>query len=443
MGMNPIPIKDLAEIFGGSVVGEIGRPASHLVSGFATDSREVKPGVCFIAIRGERVDGHDFAQDVVARGASVVLAERPVDAPHILVDNVVGALARLGAHYRAQYRGPVIGITGSAGKTTTKEFLAAALSPIGKVVKTEGNRNTEYTAPLLWPEVTPDTKAVVVEMAMRGFGQIAHLASFSAPTVGLVTNIGWSHASEVGSREGIAQAKGELLGVLPQDGIAILPVDDEFYSVLAGKAVGRQIYTFGFSEAADCRVIGIRSEGWEGSVIDGFFADIPWQAHIPYLGKHLGQNVAAAVCTASALGLAPQEAADAVFDAELPPMRMQVIERNGVMVLLDAYNASPSSMRGAIETFMDLPVEGHRVLILGQMNELGEESDRAHQELGGYVRSLELDQVATFGPIALGYGLGEPAGTIVELRALFSGLKAGDAALIKGSRSLELERVLG
>ena len=441
--MNPIPIKDFAEIFGGSVVVETGRPASHLVSGFATDSREVKPGDCFIAIMGERVDGHDFAQEVIAKGASVVLAERPVDAPHILVDNVVGALARLGAHYRALYSGPVIGITGSAGKTTTKEFLAAALAPLGKIVKTEGNRNTEYTAPLLWPEVTPDTKAVVVEMAMRGLGQIAHLASFSMPTAAIVTNIGWSHASEVGSREGIAQAKGELLEALPHNGIAVLPADDEFYPALAKFAEGRQIYTFGGSERADCRVIGIRSEGWEGSVVDGFFADIPWQAHIPYLGKHLAQNVAAAVCMAAAMGLAPQEAAESVFDAELPPMRMQVLERNGVMVLLDAYNASPSSMRGAIETFMDLPVVGKRVLILGQMNELGEESARAHQEIGGYVRGQKVDRVATFGPIAASYGMGQPAGSIEELRELFSGLKSGDAVLIKGSRSLELERVIG
>ena len=435
--MNPISLRDLAGIVG----GELHDDSPALVSGFATDSREAGPGVFFLAIKGAKVDGHDFDEQVLAKGATGILAERPVMGPHILVPNLVESLARLGLYYRDSFSGSVIGITGSAGKTTTKEFLAAALSPLGKIVKTEGNRNTEYTAPLLWPEVTPDTQAVVVEMAMRGLGQIAHLASFSKPTVGVVTNIGWSHASEVGSREGIAEAKSELLLALPKDGIAILPRDDEFYGTLEKAAGNRQIYTFGSTESADCRVIGIQSQGWEGSVINGFFADIPWQAKIPYLGKHLAQNVAAAVCTAAALGLAPQEAAEALGDAEIPPMRMQVLERDGVKVLLDAYNASPASMRGAIETFMSLPVSGKRVAILGQMNELGDESDRAHRELGEFVKSLDLEALA-FGPLAAGYGLGEPAESISDLKSQISELMAGDAILIKGSRSLELEKVL-
>lgn len=435
--MNPISLRELAQIVGGELIDD--SPA--LVSGFATDSREAGPGVLFLAIKGAKVDGHDFDEQVLAKGATGILAERPVMGPHILVPNLVEALARLGLYYRDSFNGSVVGITGSAGKTTTKEFLAAALRPLGKIVKTEGNRNTEYTAPLLWPEVTPDTQAVVVEMAMRGMGQIAHLASFSKPTVGVVTNIGWSHASEVGSREGIAEAKSELLLALPQDGIAILPRDDEFYGTLEKAAGNRQIYTFGSTEAADCRVIGIQSQGWEGSVINGFFADIPWQAKIPYLGKHLAQNVATAVCTAAALGLAPQEAAEALGDAEIPPMRMQVLEKDGVKVLLDAYNASPASMRGAIETFMSLPVSGKRVAILGQMNELGDESDRAHRELGEYVKTLGLTPLP-FGPLAVGYGLGEPVETISDLKSQISDLKAGDAILIKGSRSLELETVL-
>ena len=435
--MNPISLQKLAQIAGGEL--HVDTPA--LVSGFATDSREAGPGVLFLAIKGAKVDGHDFDEQVLAKGATGILAERPVMGPHILVPNLVDALARLGTYYRDSFSGSVIGITGSAGKTTTKEFVAAALSPLGEILKTEGNRNTEYTAPLLWPEVTPETHAVVVEMAMRGKGQIAHLASFSKPTVGVVTNIGWSHASEVGSREGIAEAKSELLLALPQDGIAILPRDDEFYGTLEKAAGNRQIYTFGSTESADCRVIGLQSQGWEGSVINGFFADIPWQAKIPYLGKHLAQNVAAAVCTAAALGLAPQEAADALGDAEIPPMRMQVLEKDGVKILLDAYNASPASMKGAIETFMELPVEGKRVAILGQMNELGDESDRAHRELGEFVKSLNL-AVLTFGPLAVGYELGEPVESISDLKSQISDLKAGDAILIKGSRSLELEKVL-
>jgi UDP-N-acetylmuramoyl-tripeptide--D-alanyl-D-alanine ligase len=435
--MTPISLTELAQIVGGIPVAETGAP----ITGFATDSREVVPGDLFLAIKGAKVDGHDFDEQVLAKGAAAILAERPVMGAHILVDNLVEALAKLGGYYRGSFRGPVVGITGSAGKTTTKEFLAAALSPLGMILKTEGNRNTEYTAPLLWPEVTPATKAVVVEMAMRGAGQIAHLASFSKPTVAVITNIGWSHVSEVGSREGIAQAKGELLTALPTDGVAILPRDDEFYETLAQMANGRQIYTFGTSPHADCRVIGTQTEGWDGSTINGFFADIPWQAHIPYLGAHLAQNVSAAVCAAASLGLAPQEAAESLEDAELPPMRMQVLERNGVKILLDAYNASPASMKGAIDTFMSLPVSGRRMAILGQMNELGEQSDQAHRDLGEYLETLGLETV-TYGPIAGGYGLGEPAESISNLKSQISELREGDALLIKGSRSLELEKVL-
>lgn len=438
--MTPISLTDLAAIVQGTPNAQNQTPDAR-ITGFATDSRSVKPGDLFLAIKGAKVDGHDFAEEVMAKGAVAILAERPVNAPHILVANLVDALAKLGAHYRDTFKGPVVGITGSAGKTTTKEFLAAALSPLGYTLKTEGNRNTEYTAPILWTELTSDTKAVVVEMAMRGLGQVAHLASFSKPTVGVITNVGWSHLSVVGSREKIAQAKGELLQALPEDGIAVLPLDDEFYPMLEGIANGRQIYTFGRSDGSDCRVIGIRSEGWDGSTIDGFFADIPWQARIPYLGNHLAPNVAAAVCTAAALGLAPQEAADAIGDAEIPPMRMQVLERNGVKILLDAYNASPASMMGALQTFMELPVEGRRCLFLGQMNELGEESERAHRELGAYVRTLGLDHVATYGPLAAEYG-SDPAPSIESLKQFLGNLESGDAILIKGSRSLELEKVL-
>ncbi len=439
--MTPISLQDLAQIVGGTLSAESPMP-NALITGFATDSREVGPGDLFLAIKGSKVDGHDFDEQVLARGATGILAERPVMGPHILVPNLVDALAKLGAHYRDRFHGPVIGITGSAGKTTTKEFLGAALHPLGKVLKTEGNRNTEYTAPLLWPEVDSETQAVVVEMAMRGAGQIGHLASFSKPTVGVVTNIGWSHASEVGSREGIAAAKSELLQALPADGVAVLPSDDEFFGTLAKAGGDRQIYTFGASESADCRVIGIYSEGWEGSTVNGFFADIPWQAHIPYLGKHLAANVAAAICTAASLGLAPQEAADALGDAEVPPMRMQVLERDGVKILLDAYNASPSSMMGAIQTFMELPVTGKRCAFLGQMNELGDQSMRAHSDLTEYVQSLGFDYVATYGPLWSEFALQDPAESIDELKELLSDLQPGDAILIKGSRSLELERVL-
>ena len=435
--MKPLSLAEFAEIVGGSVMGE---PA-QAITGFATDSRDVEPGDLFLAIRGANVDGHDFDQQVLSRGAAGMLVEREVMGPHVRVSNLVEALAKFALHFRNQYLGPVVGITGSAGKTTTKEFIASALSPLGFIVKTEGNRNTEYTAPLLWPDVSPQSKAVVIEMAMRGTGQIAHLASFSKPTHAVVTNIGWSHASEVGSRDGIAHAKAELLEALPPDGIAILPADDDYVGLLSEKAQERQIYTFGWSEPADCRIVGVDSLGWEGCTVNGFFADIPWQAFIPYVGKHLATNVAAAICTAATLGLAPQEAAEVVGDALLPPMRMEVIVRDGIHILLDAYNASPASMTGAIETFAGLPVDGRRYAILGQMNELGATSADEHRKVGEFIKGATIHKVVGYGPLAADYGL-SVATSIDDLKAFYADLKPGDAILIKGSRSLELERVL-
>ncbi len=182
-----------------------------------------------------------------------MLAERLVYAPHILVPNTVQALADYAAVVRDSFHGPVVGITGSAGKTTTKEFVAAALSPLGEVLKTEGNRNSEFSSPLLWAELTADHKAVVVEMGMRGFGQVQHLASFTKPTLGVVTNIGHSHIELVGNQEGVARAKAELLEALPADGHAVLWAEDPFLALLSETSAA-PFSTFGFSEGAACRI---------------------------------------------------------------------------------------------------------------------------------------------------------------------------------------------
>jgi len=445
--LTPIPLAELASIVGGELHGD------GLITGFATDNREVKPGYLFLAIKGAKVDGHDFAGAAMANGAVGALVERPIEGPYVLVPNLVEALARFGRHFRDRFDGPVVGITGSAGKTTTKEFLASALSALGPVLKTVGNRNTEYTAPLLWAELAGETQAVVVEMAMRGFGQIAHLASFSRPTVGVITNIGYSHMEMVESREGIARAKAELIDALPSDGTVVLPQDDDFFGALREAAGERPVVTFGFAPASVCRVIDAVPEATGRSIVKGFFDNIPWQAEIPVLGRHLAANAAAAVATAVSLGLSPQEAADGLATAELPPLRMQLIDRDGVKVLLDAYNAAPPSMMAALETLAKLPSNGQRLAILGQMNELGDATAEAHRQVGRLVARMGLARVALVGPLAVHYregalAAGMDSGRISmtddpdQLKEFLAGSKPGDVVLIKGSRSLALEKVL-
>jgi len=376
--MQPISPEVFADLCGGTYHG----PSGLLIKGFATDSRQVAAGDLFIAIGGENVDGHEFAEASVSSGAVAVLSERTLLVPHILVGTIVDGLATYGKNLRSTFTGPVIGITGSAGKTTTKEFVAAALGSKGKVLKSEGNRNTEYTSPLIWSELESDTEFAVVEMAMRGFGQIAHLAQIASPTMGIVTNIGHAHLKQLGSRDGIAKAKGELLENLPEDGVAILWEDDDYLNHLLQSNGDRPYLTFGVSSLSDCVITGYQVESWTSAVIQGVSMGVDWQVRLPAVGRHMALDAAAAILTAHQLGIDPQEAASQIENVKLPPMRMEVKDVQGAVVLLDTYNASPASMIAAMDTLSEMPVEGRRIAILGQMLELGDVSVASHRQIG-------------------------------------------------------------
>ncbi|HWD38671.1 MAG TPA: UDP-N-acetylmuramoyl-tripeptide--D-alanyl-D-alanine ligase [Fimbriimonas sp.] len=440
--MKPVSAGELAHIFNGALHGE---PES-LVSGFATDSNSVRPGDLFIAIKGERVDGHTFAADALAKGATTVLAERPIEGSYILVSNVVHALGDYGRHYRNSFHGPVVGITGSAGKTTTKEFVASALGPLGPVLKSTGNRNTEYTSPLVWSDLEPGTKAAVVEMAMRGFGQIAHLAAIAKPTIGLITNIGYSHLLQVGDRHGIARAKGELLQGLSHDGTAVLWRECEFFEQLRQIAGDRQILTFGTSADANCRVTGYEPIDWSMCRVEGTCEGKHWHATLPAVGRHIALDAAAAILVASAQAIEPQAAANALQGTELPPMRMEIRKRAGAVVLLDTYNAAPPSVLSALETLAEIPAAGRKLAVLGEMRELGDYAEGAHRMVGRAVKKHGLDGVVFIGDsmrFASQEALGvDSVSSKEDARQLVEELRDGDVLLVKGSRALELERVL-
>jgi UDP-N-acetylmuramoyl-tripeptide--D-alanyl-D-alanine ligase len=418
------------------------------ISGFATDSREVKPGDLFIAISGERVDGHEFVSQAFESGAVACLVEREVAGPHILVSKIEDGLAKFGQNIRRGFDGPVIGVTGSAGKTTTKEFVAAALGTLGPVVKSPGNKNTEYTSPLVWADLRSDTKCVVVEMAMRGFGQIANLAAVSSPTIGVVTNIGYSHLLQVGNRRGIAKAKGELIEALPDDGAAIAWREDDFYSELVEMAGSRQVHSFGFSDEADCRITGYMTTSLSSSEVEGICLGEHWRSSLPALGKHIALDAACAILTAKICGADLAVASAALEKVVLPPMRMETRELNGATVLLDTYNASPPSMLSAIESVCEVPASGRKFAILGEMRELGDATEEAHALVGRAVNSSCFDEVVFVGDsmaIALEQVSGSlPArlvGDVAMVKAFVSELRPGDVLLVKGSRALALEKI--
>lgn len=444
-----LTLSELARRCGGELHAD-----NQLVTSFATDSREACPGSVFLAIKGANVDGHDFASQVWKAGAAAILAERPLDGPHILVANLVEALAKFGGSLRDEFAGPVIGVTGSAGKTTTKEFVSAALSPCGTVLKNRGNRNTEYTSPLLWTERRESDWAAVVEMGMRGFGQIRHLAEISRPTMALVTMVGTAHIEMVGSRDGIARAKGEILEGLPPDGHAVFLAEDDFLPALKSLC-SVPSSTFGFSPEADCRITGYRAVSWKSSVIEGTLDGARWQAELGILGRHHARNAAAGLLAGVRAGTPLEKAAEALSRAELPPMRMEAVERSGVTFLIDAYNASPDSTCAALQALAEVPASGRRCAVLGEMRELGDYTERGHRLVGQALASSMPDScLLTGGPTkwiaeeALKGGY--PASRLIQLDSLDLGevrrfleaLKEGDVSLIKGSRALGLETAI-
>lgn len=446
--MNPLPLTDFARIVGGQAV----RCEGLQLSGFAWDSRLVRPGDLFMAIRGENVDGHDFVPAALKAGAVASLVEREVEGPHVRVPNLVEALAAFGRHYRDQFNGPVVGITGSVGKTLTKEFAAAALQSLGPVLKNPGNRNTEYTAPLMWADLTPEHKSVVTEMAMRGFGQIAHLASIAKPTIGVITNIGYAHIELVGSREGIARAKSELLEALPEGGTAILWQGDLFLEVLKRRCRG-PVRTFGFSEDADCRIVTLEASDWHKCVIAGTLDGEPFEARLPAVGQHLALDAAAALLAAVTAGAPLGPAAEGLSKAELPSMRMQIIEFQGGTIVMDAYNSSPPSFLSALETLVAMPCQGRKLAVAGEMKELGAYTEEAHRNIGWALANAKLDKVLFYGTPTL-FSMeeflkagGSPkdmamAETLQDVAEFLRQIGPGDIALVKGSRGLELEKAL-
>jgi UDP-N-acetylmuramoyl-tripeptide--D-alanyl-D-alanine ligase len=447
--LKPMTPQEAAERFGAENLG-----VSQPITGFATDSRSVGPGDLFLAIRGHNVDGHEFAPSAYKAGAAAVLCERPVGGPAFVVPNLVEALAKFGLSLRKDFAGPVVGITGSAGKTTTKELTGAALAALGPVLKTKGNQNTEYTSPLAWAELTPTTASAVIEMGMRGFGQIRHLAGVSRPTIGIITFIGTAHLEMVGSREGIARAKGELLEALPSNGTALLWDEDDFLLDLKLMSPA-PVLTFGFTPDSDSRIIGCRTLDWGKTLIRGRTLGEDWEAELPLMGRHQAQNAAAAILAARLAGASVEGSAQCLAQVELPPMRLELARYGGAILILDFYNASPDSTVAALRTLSEAPARGKRYAVLGEMKELGDYTEGGHRLVGQALASSSVDFALLAGEPARfiaeeALGRGFPPEKIVyqpkvnhdEIRGFLESMGEGDVALIKGSRALGLEKAI-
>lgn len=440
--------EDIMRDAGGEILAGNGKVAFEHAS---VDSRTCRPGDLFFALKGQRVDGHQFVQDAFARGAlGVVVREgfAPVPAGRVVVrvEDPAIALRRVAAARRQRSHVQVVGVTGSVGKSTTKELTAAVLGTEGDTLRSPGNHNTEIGLPLALVDLQPNHWAAVLEMGMRGPGEIRSLCRIARPHVGIVTGISPVHLEVMGTLEAIAEAKAELVEALPADGTAVIPVDEAFgpYLELHTEANVVRVGPGGQLWAEDVKSRGL--EGVDFVLTDGERRE---RVHLAWVGVHLVKNALLAAAAGISLGLKLGQCARGLELAPPEGARMRV-NPGPYTVLDDSYNASPSSMQAALRLLGSLP--GRRVAVLGEMLELGPQSDRFHRELGEQARSM--DALVAIGPQADTVRAGAEAAGMdpqrihtfptnqAALAATAAWARPGDTILVKGSRGSALDEVV-
>lgn len=435
-------LDELAEITGGAVHGD---GAIVLRRGVSVDSRSIPAEGLFVAVGGERVDGHDFAQAAMAAGAAGVLASRPVDAPCVVVDDVVVALGQLARAMVGRLDVVVVGLTGSQGKTSVKDLLAHLLEHEGPTVAPQGSFNNELGVPLTILRADAATRFLVIEMGARGVGHIETLCGIAAPDIGLVLNVGTAHLGEFGSPAGIAAAKGELVEALPADGVAVLNADDPLVAAMASRTSAR-VVTFGSRGDVRLTEVSLDATGEPSFTLSA--GDTTVRTRVPQVGAHQAVNAAAAAAVALQLGM-PLERVAALLPTAQPrsPLRMARERRaDGLLVLNDAYNANPESVAAALQALASIaPDRG--VAVLGAMLELGETSDAQHVRIGRLAAELGVRRVVVVGDRAAGIveGAGSRAVLVSDVdeavRNLSASLRPDEVVLVKASRGERLERV--
>ena len=451
-----LTLAEVSDLAGGALSSA--DPAAVVTGPVVADSRRVAAGSLFVAVPGARADGHDFARPAIESGAVAVLASRAVDAPAVLVDDTVLGLGRLARGYLRTLDARVIAITGSSGKTSTKDLLAQVLARVAATIAPEGSFNTEVGVPLTVLRADASTRFLVLENSARGVGHIAYLCEIAPPQIGVVLNVGDAHLGEFGSREAVAKAKGELVEALPPDGLAVLCADDPAVAAMRSRTSAR-VVTFGLSPDADVRALDVRLDerarprfrlaGAAGA------ADVSLSLH----GAHQALNALAVAAVALEVGMGIDEVARALGEASpISRWRMEVrLSADGVVVVNDAYNANPDSMRAALAALaamrLDEGAAGRRWAVLGEMAELGPASRQAHLDVGAAAVAAGVDRLVVVGEAAEGIAdgallAGVSASALVRVddvheavSLLGTELRPGDIVLVKASRSADLQRV--
>jgi UDP-N-acetylmuramoyl-tripeptide--D-alanyl-D-alanine ligase len=440
----------IAEVTGGEYIGN-DRARDIRVIGAERDNRDVKPGNLFVCIKGERVDGHSFANNAFASGAACCLAERIIPdtaGPYVLVGSTLEAIKKLGAYYRSLFNIPVIGITGSVGKTTAKELIAATLGAKLRVLKTPKNLNNELGVPLTLLSLDEYHEAAVIEMGISDFGEMRRLAQMVRPDIFVITKIGYSHIKELGDLKGVLTAKSEAFAFMKPDGIAILNGDDD---MLRKYDPGMRGITFGLDKHNDFRAENISAEGTSAVSCDITSAAGRFRVKIPAYGSHLASLAPLAAAAGRLLGLTDIEISNGLLSYVPVTGRSNVSDTGTITLINDCYNANPHSVTAALKSLSTLP--SRRVAILGDMLGLGEQADRLHRETGDFAAQScnNIDILICCGDMARliydnynRYGSGKAyfypakADLIADLPGL---LNKGDTVLVKASRAMRFEEI--
>ena len=452
--LEQMTLENIAKSCGGTYVGDDALRGSE-ITGAVIDSRQVEPGYLYIPIRGERVDGHRFIPDVFAKGALAVLSEEPLDnpaGPYIQVASSEQALKDIAEFYRSTLSIKIIGITGSVGKTSTKEFISSVLGQKYKVLKTEGNFNNEIGVPLTLFKIRDFHEVAVIEMGISDFGEMHRLSYMVRPDICVMTNIGLCHLENLGSRDGILKAKSEIFDFASRDAVAVLNMDDDkLYSVKEVK--NRKPVYYGMNRNADVYAESVEANGIYGTKAVIFLKkeDKKIEVKIPLPGKHMVYNAMAAATVGEILGLGAEEIRQGIENIQSVGGRLHIIETEKYTIIDDCYNANPVSVRSSLDVLNN--AEERKVAILGDMFELGADEKKLHYQLGEYFKEKQIDMAVLAGELSENtyHGIRDSgAATQVYYYKTLEDLldyldimvQEKDVILVKASHSMHFEKIV-
>lgn len=446
MRLKPIALQELEQATNGTLY----HPKPLSINGIVIDNRLVTPGCLFVAIQGERFDGHDFIPSAIEQGAVAVVSQKKLEisTPYLLVEDTRKALLDLGRYCRQQFHGKLVGVTGSVGKTTTKEMIATVLSSQYHTLKTEGNLNNEIGLPKTLFGLDDRYQAAVIEMGMSNLGEIHRLSTTALPDIGVITNIGVSHMENLGSRANILKAKLEILDGMEEGAPLIVNGDNDMLCNL--QVENHPVIFCGISgEHLDCRATNIKTDGLS-TTFEIVYQDTNITVSIPTIGEHNVLNALFGFVIGRLSGITSQQIVEALKKYQPAGMRQNTRLVNGMIVIEDCYNASPDSMKAAFSALQQIPAEGRKIAVLGDMLELGKISSQAHYDTGVLAKQCHLDALFCYGPESKQIAAGAKGIPFLchydDKQKMASDLKAflrpGDAVIFKASRGMKLEEVI-